>query len=143
MPAHAYHKLNQAEINRILRSPVGAVARDMMRRGIKVQTRAKLLLSGAGPNHPKRVASGLLRGSVYAELVYYKTYPGARVGSHQRYALMVHNGTGLWGPRHTPIRPVAKKALRWRAAGQYVFAKKSSGMRGNPHLVDALPAARG
>jgi hypothetical protein len=55
---------------------------------------------------------------------------------------MVHNGTGIYGPRRHPIYPRRAKALRWKAVdGKTIFAKSVKGMKKNQFLKDALSAA--
>lgn len=51
------------------------------------------------------------------------------------YAGYVHQGTGLYGPRKTKIKPKNKKALYWPGAAHPVRAVK--GMKPNPFLVRA------
>jgi phage gpG-like protein len=151
--ASTTHQLNQAEMRRLLSSPQGGVARDLVRRGLKVETRAKMLLSGGGATNPKRVDTGRLRSSISTQLYTRDGILTVGIGTNVDYALMVHDGTGLYGPRHAYIVPVNKSVLRWktrgggrargRGRGGYTFAKRSSGMKPNPFLKDALPAARG
>jgi hypothetical protein len=140
--ARAHHTPNQAEYDRVMRSPSGPVARDVMRRGFKVQARAKQNLSGLG-GHPKRVRTGQLRASITVELIYKRTFPASRIGTRVAYARYVHDGTGLYGPRHRMIRPVRRQVLRWAGRGGFVYSKYSRGMRPSNFLTDALPAAAG
>lgn len=118
-----------------------AVARDMMRRGLRVETAAKVRISG----HPKRVDTGRLRSSIKAKPIRFRGSPGSRIGTNVKYAPLVHNGTGIYGPRGMRIRPKHKKFLRFvpKGGAHYVFAKSVRGMRANPFLLDALVAARG
>lgn len=146
MPARVVHKLNRAQIQMILKSPFGPVARDMMRRGTNVSSKAKQNLSSS----PMRVDTGRLRSDIHAELVIYNGKPAVRVGTNVAYARFVHDGTGIYGPRAQMIRPKSKKILRWKARsgqrsskGGYVFAREVRGMRPNPFLTNALSAARG
>jgi hypothetical protein len=64
-----------------------------------------------------------------------------------RYARWVHNGTGIYGPRHRPIKPKRAKALRFKGRrfgkSGWVYARQVKGMKPNPFLEDALIAARG
>lgn len=139
------HRLNDDEIRRLLTSPDGGVGRDLLRRGQRVVNRAKQLLS----TDPKRVDTGRLRADVHGELLSRGGKLVYRVGTNLQYAIYVHDGTGIYGPRGTMIVPKAKKALRWKARGGgkgkngYVFSMRSRGMRPNPFLKNALPAARG
>jgi hypothetical protein len=141
MPAKVTHVLNNAQIAYILRSPNGPVARDLIKRGIKVQSRAKRNLGGSTGSGPRRVDSGLLRATLGTQLRSDGGDLVMRVGSGLYYSLWVHNGTGLYGPRHTWIVPKAKKFMRWTDKGGKVhFAKRVKGMKPNPYLKNALPA---
>lgn len=51
-----------------------------------------------------------------------------------KYAVYVHEGTGLYGYRHDFIRPVKAKALAFKVKGKLVFAKKVRGMKANPFV---------
>jgi hypothetical protein len=134
--------IHQIPLNQLLRSPSGAVARDMMRRGYKVQARARQLLGGGGPQNPKRINTGYLRSSISVRLIV-RSHITVRIGTSLRYALWVHDGTGLYGPLRRRITPKNARALRFRVKGKsgYVFAKSVRGMKRNQFLKDALPAA--
>ena len=72
------------------------------------------------------------------------------------YAQFVEFGTGIYGPRRTPIVPVRRKALRFpragaatrlsgnltsaqqRAGGGYAFAKSVKGRKATPYLIPAV-----
>jgi hypothetical protein len=67
-----------------------------------------------------------------------------RVGSGQYYAKWVHDGTGIYGPKARPITPKSAKylAFKWKKRGnKQMFLKSVKGMKPNPYLKDALPAA--
>lgn len=139
-----YHVVNQAELQRLLRGPDGGVAKDMLRRALRVEGAAKKNLN----EQPRRIDTGRLRASITHELRLGRTWI-ARVGTNVTYALYVHEGTGLYGPRHTYIRPVNRKVLRWvnkdggkSGKGGYTYSMKSSGFPGNPFLRNALKAIR-
>jgi phage gpG-like protein len=115
----------------------------MLRRGLKVETQAKRNLGGVGG--PARVDTGRLRASISTNLV--KASNGAYmavVGTNVYYARWVHDGTGVWGPRHRLIRPVRRKFMKFRPAGRgrFVYARFTVGMKPNHFLTNALPAAR-
>ena len=145
------HKLDQAAVRELLTGPRGAVAKDMFRRGLRVETKAKQNLQ----TDPRRVDTGRLRSSINTQAVTVDGVPAVAVGTNVKYAIYVHEGTGLYGPKAKYIVPVSKQALRWKTrgrgmaarraagAGGYTFAQRSSGMRPNPFLKNALPAARG
>lgn len=134
------NELNFAAIQQLLTGTNGAVYRDMLKRGLQVESRAKQELQSA----PTRVDTGRLRGSIRARMIILDGVPACRVGTNVIYALFVHDGTGLYGPKAHYIVPVNKSVLRWKAKGGsksgYVYAKKSSGMRPNPFLKNALKA---
>ena len=82
----------------------------------------------------------------------YGTYKSGIIG----YAAFVEFGTGIYGPRRTPIVPVRRKALRFpragaatrlsgnltsaqqRAGGGYAFAKSVKGRKATPYLIPAV-----
>ncbi len=117
-----------------------SVGRDMLRRGKRVESAAKKRISTS----PKRVNTGRLRSKIETRPIKRGKAQGARVGSGVKYALYVHEGTGIYGPKGVPIKPKTKKFLRFKPKGlrTYVYARSVKGMRGNPYLRDALPAAR-
>lgn len=123
----------------LLSSTNGAVAKDLFRRGKKVEAKAKRNLERA----PRRIDTGHLRSSIHTELLTLNGVPAVRVGTKVFYAVYVHEGTGIYGPRGTPIRPVTAKFLSWKKkGGQRIFARQVKGMKPNPFLRDALDAAK-
>jgi hypothetical protein len=143
-----HHKINDAQLNFILKSPAGAVAKDLIKRGARVESRAKRNLSG-GVSGPKRVNTGHLRSSIKHQLIVRPEGLAVRVGTSVHYARFVHDGTGIWGPLHRPIFPKHGKVLVWRSriygakkgkwAGK-VVVRSVKGMKPNPFLTNALPA---
>jgi hypothetical protein len=143
--ASVRHQLNTAAVQALLVGPQGAVAKDMLKRGLLVESRAKQNLQ----RNPHRVDTGRLRASIRTTFVMIDGKPAVRVGTSVRYAIYVHDGTGLYGPRHRMIVPVNKKVLRWRPKGAgkvgkggFVYSMRSRGMRPNPFLRDAIMAAK-
>lgn len=126
--------------------------KDLLKRGLKVQARARQLISGAGPSHPKRVDTGQTRSSIQVQLRQSVRGPFVRVGSGLQKAVWIHEGTGIYGPRRRLITPKTGKVLvfpstRYGAKkGKFrgkVVVRSVKGMRRNQFLKDALPAARG
>ena len=134
-----HHVYNAARMQAILKNPTGGLAKDMVKRGIRVQTKARLNLQ----RHPRRIDTGLLRASIQVQLIYFRGYPAVRVGSDLEYAIFVHEGTGIYGPRHHLITPKHGKFLVFQPKGSahLVFARSVKGMTPNPFLADALSAA--
>jgi hypothetical protein len=85
-----------------------------------------------------RSRSGDLARSIEVHIVIEGGGAGVRVGTDLRYARFVHDGTGIHGPRHRPIRPDRKKALAFDG----IVVASSSGQRGTKFLLRALSAAR-
>ncbi len=102
------------------------------------------------------VDEGTLRASIDGEVVLHDKTAKVVVGSPLPYAEYFHTGTGIYGPKATPIVPVTKKALKfqWEPTNGapktmskdkrgWHFAKSVKGMRPNPFLADALAAVMG
>lgn len=152
MAAVSYsQRLDLTAIRALLTSPQGGVVRDLLRRGLLIETQAKRNLAGVGG--PKRIDNGILRASINAQPVMRNGDPAVLVGTNVKYALFVHKGTGIYGPKARRIRPRSAKALVWSSKTKYakkkgkfagkVVVRSTAGMEGNPFLKNALPAARG
>lgn len=140
----AYHKINAAKLEYILKSPAGPAARDLIKRGIRVQNRARRNLAGATGSGPRRIDTGLLRSSIHTNLMTGGPFLVMRVGSGQYYALWVHDGTGIYGPKARPIKPKVASHLvfKWKKMGnKQMFLKEVKGMRPNPYLEAAMVVA--
>lgn len=124
--------VDRAAVRRELYGPSGGVARDMMRRGRRVENQAKRLCP---------VDKGQLRGSITTELVEQNGTIEVRVGTNVAHAVWVHEGTGIYAGRGY-IYPRTSAFLSWQADGGRVFARRVRGQRGVPFLRNALPAAR-
>ena len=149
MPARVTHVLNEKQLLYIFNSPQGAVARDLMKRGARVESRAKRNLGGGTGSGPKRVDTGLLRSSINKQLIQTPLGMAVRVGTNVYYARWVHDGTGIYGPKKMKIVPKRARALVFRSIvygakkGKWrgkVVVSSVKGMRGNPFLEEALPA---
>lgn len=140
-------RLNTTQLRALLNSPKGPVAKNLVKRAVRVESAAKRRIS----SNPKRVDTGRLRSSIAWEVRIYGNMPIARIGTNVKYAKFVHDGTGIYGPYSTVIRPKHAKALKWKSKqygakkGKYkgfAFAKYTVGMKPNPFLKDALKAAK-
>lgn len=102
------------------------------------------------------VDEGALRASIDGEVILHDKTAKVVIGSPLHYAEYFHTGTGIYGPKKTPIVPVTKKALKfqWEPTGGapktlpkdrrgWYFAKSVKGMKPNPFLIDALDAVMG
>jgi hypothetical protein len=135
-----HHKMNSVKVRLLLANPVGGLARNMEKRGERVQrlARANLL------RPPHRYASGTLSRSIRVVKRRWLGYPSVSVGTDLGYARFVHDGTGIFGPKHHYIVPKHGKFLVFTPRGELVavFAKRVKGMEPNPFLRDALKAAK-
>jgi Bacteriophage HK97-gp10, putative tail-component len=82
---------NDRELNKLLNSPLGEVARDLGRRGARVETAAKQYASGQGGG--PQVRTGRLRSSINWFLGVDGRGVYAQVGSAVPYAPFVEEGT--------------------------------------------------
>lgn len=142
-------------LDALLYAPAGPVVQDVWKRGHRVAALAKRLCP---------VDEGTLRASIYVEVIVGPGGVVCRVGSRLRYAIFVHEGTGLYGPRHAMIRPVHARMLAWPVRGTsssrpssvpgrgrvtsksltptgWAFARQVRGVRPRRFLSEALPAA--
>jgi hypothetical protein len=116
------------------------------------------IVNAAKRNCP--VDEGRLRSSINYVVTITPRRVVVNVGSPLEYAIYIHNGTGIYGPKHTPIRPVTAKALKFEtpkgmgpmrpgqrraAKGRrgYVFARSVRGVPPSPFLSDALEEVMG
>lgn len=140
-------ELDYAEIYRQIQGPNGGVARDMLRRGLRVQALAR-------KRAPAR--TGRLRGSI-SLATQNRVVMGVNtfvivVGTNLKYAEWVHDGTGIYA-RHGFITPKGGKVLafpstrtrtgRKRKTEKLVLTPRVRGQKGKPFLAKALSAARG
>jgi hypothetical protein len=109
-------------------------------RAVKVTSAAKANLS----RPPRRIDTGALRASIDWEFIFFKGYPGFRVGTGKKYGRYVHDGTGLYGPKRQLIKPKRARVLVFKSktSGKKVFVKSVRGMHPNRFLADALKAAK-
>lgn len=130
--------LNRAEYVRLTQSRSGPVVRHVSRLSRRVAGQAKRNV---------RVDTGNLRSTVHHTVDPGPTRVVGTIGSPVEYGLYLHEGTGIYGPRRRPIRPVRAKALRFTVrSGQggktVVFARQVKGVKGDKWLVRALRSAQ-
>lgn len=95
---------NTVEIEKLLRSPAGGVAKDMLRRGLLVEAAAKNYATGVGGG--PHVRTGRLRSSISTSIGADELGVYADVGSNVEYAGFVELGT-----RYMTARPYLRPAL--------------------------------
>lgn len=134
-------RLSERQIQQLLTSSRGPVVRNMLVRGYRIESAAKRNLGG-GRTGPRRIDTGRLRASISTQLVRRGSIPIVRIGTNVEYAVFVHDGTGVHGPKHAPIKAKQGKYLCFkpRGARRRICVPVVQGMEGNPFLLAALPA---
>jgi len=129
-------KINKAALDAMLTGQNGPVVKILNEKG-------RLVENGAKRRAP--VDTGRLRSSITTSMGTFNGKPAAFVGTNVDYAIYVHEGTGIYGPRGAPITPKRGKFLvfRVRGSGVTVFARQVRGVRPRPFLKDALQDVRG
>jgi hypothetical protein len=118
----------------------GVVRSEVQRRARNVRDRARELAEARSAH-----SSGALPASIRyttAELRGTKEVV-AQVGSDLEHALWVEEGTGVFGPRGTPITPRSAAFLVFESEefGRRIIASEVQGQPGKHYLRDALSAA--
>lgn len=63
--------------------------------------------------------------------------------AHNSEVGMYHElGTGIYGPKKSPIVPMTAKVLRFKVDGKTIFAKSVKGIPANPILMNTADANR-
>jgi hypothetical protein len=129
-------RVNRAHVQRVLGAPGGQLSQGMQRLANRVRRRSRVILR----THNR---TGTLSNSLFSRVVHRGGVPIGQVGTPLKYGLYLHQGTGIYGPRRRPIRPVRAKVLRFTTrTGQVVFAKSVRGSRPVPFLRNALDVLR-
>lgn len=98
---------NEPALALLLRSPTGGVGRDLLRRAVNVESRAKQNASGRpGPN----VDTGRLRSSITYEIGEDEKGLFARIGTNVEYGIYLELGTRYMQP-YPFLRPALSAAL--------------------------------
>lgn len=134
-------RLHQGEINQLLRSPGGAVHREVSKHTRRVNNLAK----ATAPSD-----TGALRASIRMAVNTRGKRVVGRVWTTKRYAIYQHEGTGVYAGKGR-IKPKSKKALAFEprsgrpqgrgarsSKGGRVVVASVKGVPPNPWLVNAL-----
>lgn len=120
-------------VNTLVRGQNGIAGREVRERGERIKTRAQELVG---------VDTGRLRASIYVRNFAIMGNPSVLIGFGTDYGVFHHEGTGLWGPTHSPIRPKTASVLVFtpKGGGGKVYARSVRGSKPNPFLRDAIRA---
>lgn len=125
--------IDRVALTRLLRSPFGPVGRDAMKRGRRVRERAQRLA-------PKR--TGRLAASIDVKMKIRPLGIVVEVGTGLSYARYQHDGTGIHGPRHRPIKARPGHVMVFGGSGgRTVFTRSVAGTPATKFLERALLAA--
>jgi hypothetical protein len=122
-------KVDKRKLERLIRAAPAEATREVRRGTERLRddvVRRMPSRSGATARKTKAVMRGPYDGAVEIPEV-----PG-------RYLI---EGTGLYGPKHRYIVPVAKTVLAWRQGTVWVFARRVRGIKPNSFAQDAARAA--
>lgn len=124
-------ELHQANIAAVLGGPAGPVTQLMANYGRRIVNEAK---------RTAPVDNGTYRASLQFAVLTRGGTVVLRVGSDLHYAEYIAKGTGIYGPKRRPIRPIHRKFLKFKPKGSrtYVFARQVKGSPPNPHLINAV-----
>lgn len=119
-------RLHAAEVDRLIKGAID----DML---LEVEGLAKLkagfktgnLRRNITRNRASSTGTGQHEGSV-------------GVSRQAPYGVWTHEGTGLFGTRHAPIRPHTGNVLHFRIGGRTLFRPSVKGQRANPFIRDAF-----
>lgn len=86
--------------------------------------------------------TGTLKRSIHAEVASLGGFSGKVIQDTgvAKYGPIVHNGSGIYGPKGEPIiiKPVNKKALFWKGAKHPVKRSVVKGMKPRPFMKNAF-----
>ena len=124
-------RINPDALREITSGPQGPLYRYLVQKAALVETEAKRRCP---------VDTGRLRSSIHTEMFTDDGQVIARIGTNVGYARYIEEGTGIYGPRGRPIRPVRAQFLSWVPRGQSkrVFAREVRGVPPRPFLMPAL-----
>jgi hypothetical protein len=89
------------------------------------------------------IEHGFLRGSINTKgPVVTGTNVEASVGTNLDYARYQEEGTGIYGPKKTPITPKKGKLLVWTSGGKFFFARSVKGVRPKRYFRRARDEAK-
>lgn len=141
--------VNAGALRALLADPNGAVAQIIWQKANNIATVAKTL----APRGP----TGDLRKTTQATVAIENGVPVGTIASNKEYAIFVHEGTGIYGPKKEVIRPRQAKALQWPVTNPgkgrrrykggktqaYNYAKFVRGQKGVPYLKMAMERVLG
>lgn len=123
--------------NRFSRSPM------LMREAAQETLQVATLVAEGAAKEAAPIDRGILRGSIHSEVRGVGFEMVGIVGTNLEYAPYQEFGTGIYGPKATPIVPKQAKFLVFRnSAGNLVFARSVSGSRPRKFMAKGLQAVK-
>lgn len=122
-------------LQRLKKAAEDSVSRSVIRRGLRVEAAAKALAP---------VDTGRLRSSIHMRIERRDGVTVCVISTNVKYAAYHEYGTGIYGPKRRPIRPVRAKRLVFipKGGNELVFAKQVRGVKAKHFMKKALQAGK-
>ncbi len=128
-----------ATLQRAFAKAPGVVAREVITAGNRALVRYQGTAKLKAP-----VDTSQLRGAIQVTPMHQQgSNILGSVSARAKHALWQEEGTGIYGPRHTPIRPRRAKMLSFVVGGKRVFAKSVRGTRGKWYMKGSVEQNEG
>lgn len=118
-----------------------AKAPELTRQAIMTAMNKSLVGYQATAKQLAPIDQGILRGSIQQLPITWSGNSATGVVSTDlAYSRFMEEGTGIYGPAHTPITPKTKKTLAWFSGGQWHFAKSVRGSKPHWYMKGSVEA---
>ncbi len=122
---------------RFSRSPI------LMQQAVRETLQVATLVAEAEAKKSAPIDKGLLRGSIHSDIRTIGNETVGVVGTNLEYAPYQEFGTGIYGPKGSPITPKRGKFLVFKnKAGRQVFARSVKGSRPRRFMAKGLKAVQ-
>jgi hypothetical protein len=118
---------------------------ELLNRGESIETRALSFVKSGQPKHfTVRGAGGrFVRATPFEHAGFFQSDTPEKIvmtiPEEPKYAIWVHDGTGIYGPNNHPIIPNSGKIMVWENEdGNTIKAKSVKGQKANPYLERAF-----
>ncbi len=122
---------------RFARSPI------LMEQAAKTMLEAATFIAEGAAKESAPIDQGILRGSIHSKITKLNGELVGIVGTNLEYAPYQEQGTGIYGPKGTPITPKRSRFLRFKTkSGQVVFARSVRGTRPKKFMAKGMRAVQ-
>jgi HK97 gp10 family phage protein len=113
-----------------------------LRENVEAAIEAGLLRAAAAVEARAVEEAPKVRGNLANSIRKYIRDRRAVITPVARYALYIHQGTGIYGPHKAKIVPVHKKALAFTIGGKTIIRRSVKGQKANPFMKRAFDEVR-